>query len=81
MKETTNLFKNKLLLFRARSARLEKMFPVSSIRRALPIHLQKVVSLSMGRSGSLSNRIKIAHNFFSHIIKMNRHHGSFFTVK
>jgi hypothetical protein len=81
MKETTNLFKNKLLLFRAKSARLEKMFPVSSIRRALPIHLQKVVSLSMGRVGSLSDRIRIAHNFFSRILKINRHHGSEFTVK
>jgi len=81
MEQTTNLFKNKILLFRAKSVRLEKMFPVSQIRRALPINLQKIVILSMNRSSSLSDRIRIASNFFQSVIKMNKHHGSFFTVK
>lgn len=81
MKETTNLFKNKLLLFRAKSVRLEKMFPVSEIRRALPITLQKVVILSMGRSSSLKDRIRMAYNFFNTVVRMQRNHGSFFTVK
>jgi hypothetical protein len=79
--EKLNLFKNKLLLFRAKSVRLEKTFPVSKIRRALPINLQKAVALSMGRSSSLSERIRISHNFFARVLKMNRHHGSVFTVK
>jgi len=79
--EKTNLFKNKLLLFRAKSIRLEKMFPVSEIRRALPINLAKIVSLSMCRAGSLSERVRIGFNFFSFVIKLNRNHGSTFTVK
>lgn len=76
-----NLFKNKLLLFRAKAVRLEKMFPVSEIRRALPINLAKVVQLSLGRAGSLSERIRISHNFFAFVLKMNKNHGSEFTVK
>jgi len=35
----------------------------------------------MNRSGSIKERIRIAFNFFSFVIKMNRNHGSVFTVK
>lgn len=78
-----NLFKNKnkLLLFRAKSVRIEKLLPVSKIRRALPINLKKVVILSMGKQSSIKERIRIAYNFFSRVLKMNRNHGSYFTVK
>lgn len=79
--KSTNLFKNKLLLFRAKAFRLEKMFPVSQLRRALPITLQKIVSLSLGRSGSISERVRISYNFMNQIIRMNKHHGSSFTIK
>uniref|UniRef100_A0AAU7YB44 RNA-dependent RNA polymerase n=1 Tax=Exserohilum turcicum mitovirus 4 TaxID=3229028 RepID=A0AAU7YB44_9VIRU len=79
--KNNNLFSNKLLLFRAKAFRLEKMFPVSQLRRALPINLQKLVQLSLGRSGSISERVRISYNFVSRILKMNKHHGSSFTVK
>jgi len=54
---------------------------VSSIRRACPQNLEKLVSLSLGKAGSVTARVRSAYNFIAFIEKMNRHHGAAYTIK
>jgi hypothetical protein len=75
-----NFLKN-LTLFRAKAVRLDKLFPVSAIRRACPRNLEKLVCLSLGKASSVSSRVRSAYNFIDFILKMNKNHGSSYTVK
>jgi len=76
----SNLLK-KLVMARSKAVRLEKMFPMSRLRRALPGRLEKIVLLSLAGQGSMANRVKISWRFITFLMKMNKHHGSTFTVK
>jgi len=75
-----NFIKN-LTLFRSKAVRLEKLFPVSGIRRACPQNLERLVCLSLGKASSVTARVRSAYNFITFIEKMNRHHGSVYTIK
>lgn len=54
-----SLLKN-LLMTRSKAVRLEKMFPVSHMRRSLSGHLEKIVLLSLAGEGSVTKRIRIS---------------------
>lgn len=75
-----NFLKN-LTLFRSKAVRIEKLFPVSRIRRACPQNLEKLVSLSLGKASSVTARVRSAYNFIAFVEKMNRHHGAAYTIK
>lgn len=43
--------------------------------------LPKIIHLSFDRIGRIRDRLVIANNFIQFIIKLNKNHGSTFTVK
>lgn len=79
MKKTL-LFKIKS--FRAKSVRIEKVFPLPQLRGALFINLRKVLMLcGFIREGVVKQRTLIAYSFLDFIIRMNKEHGPTYTVK
>nr|UPW42287.1 MAG: putative RNA dependent RNA polymerase [Sichuan mountain mitovirus 9] len=82
--------KNKLALkavlsLRQRVRRSSKMLPLDKIVKTLlstlKLDILKVTTLCMNRIGGISGRLRIAHNFIQFIMKMQKNHGSLFTVK
>lgn len=79
MKKTL-LFKIKS--FRAKSVRIEKVFPLPQLRGALFISLRKALMLcGFVNEGVVKQRTQIAYSFLEFIVKMNREHGPTFTIK
>jgi hypothetical protein len=73
----------KLLLSFTRKAYVgERVLPISKltfdkIRKSLP----KIIFLCFDRVSGFQGRLVIANNFIQFVMKMNRNHGSTFTIK
>lgn len=58
------------------------MLPLDSkLLSTLKMDLLSLLKLNMNKISGISGRLRITHNFFQFILKMNRNHGSIFTVK
>jgi hypothetical protein len=71
-----------ILSFRKRTYVSDSILPVSkqSLDR-LTSSLHKMIILCFDKVGSLKGRLVIANNFIQFIFKMNKNHGSTFTIK
>jgi len=71
----------KIKSFRAKSLRVEKMFPLPLLRGALGVTLNKAFALSVDNHESVLARLNISKNFIKFLMKMHRSHGPTYTVK
>jgi hypothetical protein len=74
---------NSIKLLKARSSRIDKMFPLSlrNFTGTLLPYLAVSTKLSLGRVDRVQERIRMSHNFLIFVQKMYKNHGSNFTIK
>nr|QHD64814.1 RdRp [Erysiphe necator associated mitovirus 3] len=71
-----------LLSIKKLVTRKEKMLPLDNkLLSTLKMDILSLVKLNMNKISGISGRLRITHNFFQFILKMNRNHGPIFTVK
>lgn len=59
----------------------DKMYPVSQLWEGISPYLRKVILLVYGQSSLISGRVRTLNNIVLYLRKMNRSHGSTYTIK